>query len=93
VLFAAAGQRHAAGDLSGATTLYRQLVAVAPQHAAAHNSLANVLAERGCYAHALEEARAASATAVPELGDAIRATVSEIERAIVGGAVSAQACP
>jgi len=92
VLFAAAGQRHAAGDLSGATALYRQLLAAAPQHAAAHNNLANVLAERGCYAHALEEARAASSTAVPELGDAIRATVSEIERAIAAGAVATQGC-
>jgi hypothetical protein len=93
VLFAAAGQRHAAGDLSGATALYRQLLAAAPQHAAAHNNLANVLAERGCYAQALEHARAASATAVPELGDAIRGTVIEIERAIASGAVAAQACP
>jgi len=41
VLFAAAGQRHATGDLSGATTLYRQLLAAAPQHAAAHNNLEN----------------------------------------------------
>ena len=44
VLFAAAGQRHGAGDLEGATALYRRLLGAAPQHAAARNNLANVLA-------------------------------------------------
>ena len=94
VLFAAAGQRHASGDLSGATTLYRQLLAIAPQHAAGRNNLANVLAERGCYPQALAEARAAAAAggAAPELGDAIRATVNEIERAIAVGGVAAPGC-
>ena len=71
------------GDLAGATALYRQLLAAAPQHAAARNNLANVLAERGCHAAALAEARAALAALPPgdELGDAVRDTVAELERA------------
>jgi predicted double-glycine peptidase len=82
VLFAAAGQRHAAGDLGGATALYRQLLAAAPQHAAARNNLANVLAARGCAAEALGEARAALAAVAPtdELAAAVRDTVAELER-------------
>lgn len=94
VLFAAAGQRRAAGDLAGATTLYRQLLAAAPHHAPAHNNLANVLAARGCYPQALAEARAAAAAAaaLPELNDAISDTVNEIERAIAAGATAAPSC-
>jgi tetratricopeptide (TPR) repeat protein len=83
VVFAAAGQRHSAGDLAGATSLYRRLLAAAPQHAAARNNLANVLAARGCYAEALAEAHAALAALSPndELGDAVRDTVAELESA------------
>jgi hypothetical protein len=82
VLFASAGQRHAAGDLVGATTLYRRLLETSPQHAAGRNNLANVLAERGCPNDALAEAHAALATLAPddELAAAVRDTVSEIER-------------
>jgi tetratricopeptide (TPR) repeat protein len=83
VLFAAAGQRHAAGDLAEATALYRRLLVAAPHNVAAHNNLANVLAERGCRTEALAEARAALAVLSPtdELGAAVRDTVAELERA------------
>lgn len=83
VLFAAAGQRYAARDLEGATTLYRRLLAVAPQHGAGRNNLANVLAERGCNTEALAEARGALAALSPAdaLGDAVRDTVAQLERA------------
>jgi hypothetical protein len=83
VLFASAGQRYAARDLAGATALYRQLLDTAPQHAAARNNLANVLAERGCRAAGLAEAQAALAALPPgdELADAVRDTVAELERA------------
>jgi thioredoxin-like negative regulator of GroEL len=82
VLFASAGQRYAAGDLGEATTLYRRLLAAAPQNAAARNNLANVLAERGCHDEALAEARAALAevAAADELGAAVRDTVAQLER-------------
>ena len=83
VLFAAAGQRHTAGDLAAATALYRRLLAAAPQHAAARNNLANALAERGCHAEALAEARAALAALSPsdELHAAVSDTVAVLERA------------
>jgi hypothetical protein len=82
VLFASAGQRYAAGDLAEATALYRRLLAAAPGNAAARNNLANVLAERGCHAEALAEARAALAALSPadELDAAVRDTVAELER-------------
>jgi hypothetical protein len=91
VLFAAAGQRYAVGDLPGATGLYRQLVAAAPQHVAARNNLANVLAARGCHTEALAEARSALAAVPPtdELGPAVRDTVAELERAAPSGAPTA----
>ena len=94
VLFAAAGQRHAARDLAGATTLYRRLLAKAPQHAAARNNLANVLTERGCHAAALVEARAALAALAPDdaLGEAVRDTVAEIERAAARSPAAAASC-
>ena len=87
VLFASAGQRHAAGDLAEATALYRRVLAAAPQNAAAHNNLANVLAERGCRAEALAEAHAALAALSPadELGAAVRDTVAELERTAAQG--------
>jgi len=94
VLFAAAGQRHGAGDLMGATALYRQLLAAAPRHAAARNNLANVLAARGCHTEALFEARSALAAsaATDELRGAIRDTVNEIEREIAEGSAAAAGC-
>ncbi len=94
VIFAAAGQRHAAGDLGGATALYRQLLAVAPQHAAARNNLANVLSERGCHAAALAEARGALAALSPadELRTAVLDTVAELERAATQAPEAAARC-
>jgi predicted double-glycine peptidase len=94
VLFAAAGQRHGAGDLTGATALYRQLLIATPQHAAARNNLANVLAARGCRAEALAEARAAlaAADADDELGAAIRDTVAELEHEAAPDAPAAASC-
>jgi hypothetical protein len=94
VLFASAGQRYAAGDLVQATALYRRLLAGAPDNAAAHNNLANVLAERGCHAQALREARAALAALSPtdELGAAVRDTVAELERAAAPDTLPAAQC-
>ncbi len=85
VLFAAAGHELGAGDLAGAAVLYRRLLAQDPQHAAARNNLANVLAAQGCYTQALDEARAALAAVTPsdELYASIRDTVDTLER---GGA-------
>jgi len=83
VLFTAAGQRYSNGDLETAADLYRQVLTAAPQHVAARNNLANVLAEQGCEVEALAEAHAALAALAPddELGPAVRDTVAELERA------------
>jgi tetratricopeptide (TPR) repeat protein len=88
VLFATAGYRLAMHDLLGATDLYRRLLAIAPQHTAARNNLANALAARGCYADGLREARTALAAADPgnALYAAIQNTVAELERAANGAA-------
>ena len=93
-MFASAGQRYAAGDLSEATTLYRRLLATAPQNAAARNNLANVLADRGCRDEALTEARAALAAVPPadELGAAVRDTVAQLERAAAQSKGTAARC-
>jgi len=94
VLFAAAGQRHGAGDLEGATALYRRLLGAAPQHAAARNNLANVLASRGCHTQALAQARTALAAIEPsdELAAAVRDTVAEIEAAAAQSQGPAASC-
>jgi hypothetical protein len=83
LLFAAAARKHNEHDLTAATTLYRELLALSPEHTAAHNNLANVLAERGCLDQALAEAH--TALAFVSSGDALYAAISEtvtdIERA------------
>lgn len=83
VLFAAAGRRLGERDWPAATDLYRRLLERAPANAAARNNLANVLAEQGCYAAALAEARAALAATRPDdaLYAAIADTVSTVEAA------------
>lgn len=93
-LFAAANQRHASGDLEAATALYRRLLDLAPGHAVARNNLANVLAERGCRAEALSEARTAlAATAIGEPWYAdVRDTVESLERAGAPANVGSAAC-
>jgi hypothetical protein len=82
VLFAAAGHELETGNLDRAAALYRRLLARAPQHAAARNNLANVLAQQGCRAQALAEARIALGDVV--VGDplyaAINDTVETLER-------------
>jgi len=82
VLFAAAGHELLTGNLGEAATLYRHLLARAPQHAAARNNLANALADQGCYAQARDEARAALAAVVPadELYAAISDTVDTLAK-------------
>jgi tetratricopeptide (TPR) repeat protein len=81
-LFAAAGYDHGRRRLEAAVALYRRLLAQAPDHAAARNNLANILAEQGCHEHALREARSALARVEPDgvLHDAIRDTVASLER-------------
>jgi hypothetical protein len=83
VLFSAANRRLRARDTAAAVTLYRRLLELDPAHAAARNNLANALADEGCYAQALVEARAARSAVAP--GDALFAAIDDslttIERA------------
>jgi predicted double-glycine peptidase len=92
VQFAAAAQRQAAGDHAEAIALYRGVLATVPQHAVARNNLALLLAERGCYAEALTEARTALADVDlgNELREAVADTVAELERDAAGN--SAASC-
>jgi hypothetical protein len=75
VLFAAAGRELESRDWPQAEALYRRLLGVAPANTAARNNLANVLAERGCNAAALTEARAALAATPP--GDPLHAAIAD----------------
>ncbi|MES9818301.1 MAG: PA2778 family cysteine peptidase [Candidatus Thiodiazotropha sp.] len=52
-LFGLAAALHAKGDLTAAEQSYRHLLSAKPDHMAARNNLAEVLADRGCYAEAL----------------------------------------
>jgi hypothetical protein len=94
VLFAAAARRHGERDSQGAAALYRRLLALQPNHAAARNNLANVLAEQGCYREALSQARAALEAI--DIGSALYAaisdTVASIESASDGEDAAAAQC-
>ncbi|MEH6543638.1 MAG: PA2778 family cysteine peptidase [Porticoccaceae bacterium] len=46
---------YASGDSLGAERTFRHLLRLQPEHAVAHNNLAHLLNERGCYADALIE--------------------------------------
>ena len=81
VLFLAALRDHTAAQWGNAARLYRDVLALEPDHVAARNNLANVLLEQGCRAEALQEARTALAREPPggEFHAAIVGTVREIE--------------
>lgn len=94
VLFAAAAHRHGERDLPGAAALYRRLLALQPNHAAARNNFANVLAEQGCYRDALSQARAAleAIDAGSALYAAISDTVASIENSSDGEDAESAQC-
>jgi hypothetical protein len=52
-LFGLAASLHTKGDLLAAEQGYRKLLAAKPDHLAAQNNLAEVLADRGCFTEAL----------------------------------------
>lgn len=78
--------RYAQGDAAGAEAAYRDLLARRPGLAVARNNLAQVLAERGCIAAALDQIKKAVATAPPALGDDLQQTRAEIAAMPAGGA-------
>jgi hypothetical protein len=91
VLFAAAGHELASGNLIEAAALYRRLLVQAPQHAAARNNLANVLAQQGCRADALAEAR--TALAYVASGDALYAPINDTVETLERSSEPARASP
>ena len=66
VLFLAATARHAAAQLADAARLYRSVLALDPDHAAARNNLANVLLDQGCVGEAHRQARLALRSQTPD---------------------------
>jgi tetratricopeptide (TPR) repeat protein len=55
VLFGTGNIQHAQGESASAESTYRRLLALRPDHAAARNNLAHLLAERGCKKAAIAE--------------------------------------
>ena len=79
VLFAAAAASAEAERWDEAEARYRQLLEHAPDHAAARNNLAQVLAARGCWRQAWAEAQHALLTVAPgPLETAVQATAAEL---------------
>src|SRR5690606_33509666 len=91
VLFAAAEHEGAAGRWDAAARGYSALLEIEPDNAAARNNLANMLADGGCFADALREARAALEAVGPAspLRAAIEDTVAAIDGASAGTATPA----
>ncbi|MES9947177.1 MAG: PA2778 family cysteine peptidase [Candidatus Thiodiazotropha sp.] len=52
-LFGLAASKHTMGELKAAEQIYRKLLGIDPDHIAAYNNLAEVLADRGCYKEAV----------------------------------------
>jgi tetratricopeptide (TPR) repeat protein len=90
VLFLAASWRQSAGDLESAARLYRRLIVLQPDHAAARNNLANILLDRGCRKEALLEARTALGlqSATGDFYTAIEDTIHRIESTSSGPTAS-----
>jgi tetratricopeptide (TPR) repeat protein len=72
---------YAKGELLEAEAAYRQLILLYPEHAVAHNNLAQVLADRGCYDEALVEIDAA--IALEDVDSALGRTFSKTRTAIL----------
>ena len=65
LLFAAANNAYASGDLARAEALYRRLLALDPGQVAARNNLATLLLDRACVAAGQREAKIALNNAEP----------------------------
>jgi tetratricopeptide (TPR) repeat protein len=86
-LFVAANRRFAAEELSDAARLYRRLLALRPDDAAARNNLALALLDQGCHTEALREARRALADAsIAAFRVEIEDTLRQIEAAPLAAA-------
>ncbi|MET0068574.1 MAG: PA2778 family cysteine peptidase [Candidatus Thiodiazotropha sp.] len=77
-LFGLAVAQHAKGDLAAAELSYRRLLEAEPDFIAAHNNLAEVLADRGCY----REAKAVIRQALQQESGALQQELVQTEREI-----------
>lgn len=83
LLFAGANYLYGSGRDEQAYALYRRLLAVEPQHAAARNNLASLLLDKGCVDRAEVEIERALADLGPDdpLAPALRDTAAQIDAA------------
>jgi tetratricopeptide (TPR) repeat protein len=82
------------GELQQAQAQYRRLLAIQPGNTAAHNNLAQVLADRGCNDAAFAEVDAALAIAKPD--SAVRDSLLEIRNQLINRPTAAKpgtVCP
>lgn len=77
-LFGLANTRYAEGELQQAEAAYRELIRRHPDYAAAYNNLAQTLADRGCYAAALDTVERGLALEAAGLGDTLERTRATI---------------
>jgi hypothetical protein len=77
--FGLAASRHSKGDLIAAEQSYRKLLATKPDHMAAYNNLAEVLADRGCFTEALHIIESALQQEPGELRQHLLNTRRELE--------------
>src|SRR5690606_873133 len=87
VLYASAVQAGNGGRWQDAARDYTALLEIDPANAAARNNLANMLAEGGCLADALDEARAALAAVRAD--SPLRPAIQDTVDTLIAGATSA----
>ncbi|MEN8205594.1 MAG: PA2778 family cysteine peptidase [Pseudomonadota bacterium] len=94
-LFGAGNNHYAQGDRASAEATYRRLLVLRPDHAAARNNLAYLLAERGCIEAAIAELDAGLADAGHD--DPVRQhlldTRAEILSNDIAAGVAVTSCP
>lgn len=79
-LFGMATSQHAKGELLAAEQSYRKLLEANPDHIPAHNNLAEVLADRGCYREAAAILEQALRKDAGELRQHLIDTAMDIEK-------------
>ena len=85
-LFGAGNIHYAQGDDAAAEAIYRRLLLLQPDHAAARNNLAYLLAKRGCNKAAITELDAGLATAGSD--DPLRQYLIDTRREILSSDIS-----
>lgn len=79
-LFGLAASHHTMGELKAAEKIYRKLLGINPDHIAAYNNLAEVLADQGCYKEAVTTINRALQKTPGEFHQHLLETSREIEK-------------